>query len=709
MAELSVKIGADIQDLIKKLNLTEKEFKELALQAAKSGKTIDQVLKESGKGGKNLKQGVEQGAKGMDNLGKSTANAVPTLTSFSQVIQDAPYGIRGVANNITQLTSQFGYLSKSTGGSVNALKALGSSMLGPAGILFAVSAITSLLVSYGDELLSAAGSTNKLAKATAEFLGSAQAEIITLRTLVGIANNKSQSDRVRAEAVEEINKKYGDYLGNLTLEEIGTDAVNASVNRLTRSLIKQAQIRGLNSRIEEITNENSEDLIDNQLKLAEAYKTLESEAKKLAKSDSFYGRLLDESKDAKELISDIGKLANETNGVALPGSYKSAIGDVKNLNSEVKRLKTETAEATKPLEELLQGGLADKLLLDSQAVDAVEGSVVTLEEYKKKQGEILKDSKKLQDLYDSITKDIEGAVLFEEAAENLRGANQTLIGLRSAARDGTDLPVHLTFSADPKDLSDLGNIDFDPLQGIDATVKELEKVEELIKNISKAFPDVDTSKLGAFNSEQLQSYISGLERAKATAGIFADATSSAFSAVAQQLSGFLQTGNAVLDAFVGSLIQSLAQMASTLVANQIMKAILAQKDIGVQQGVSSANAVTIASSAAAALGPAGVIAFPGLLASQLGLVNGAFAAIRAIPAFATGGFSGDNNLIRVNGNETIFRPFELSAMYNALRGGNLGRLNPGVSNGIRDSEQVTEFVLRGQELSVLLKRVEKRR
>lgn len=184
-------------------------------------------------------------------------------------------------------------------------------------------------------------------------------------------------------------------------------------------------------------------------------------------------------------MSDV--VSNETNGVALPGSYKSAIGDVKNLNSEVKRLKTETAEATKPLEELLQGGLADKLLLDSQAVDAVEGSVVTLEEYKKKQGEILKDSKKLQDLYDSITKDIEGAVLFEEAAENLRGANQTLIGLRSAARDGTDLPVHLTFSADPKDLSDLGNIDFDPLQGIDATVKELEKVEELIKKYIKSF------------------------------------------------------------------------------------------------------------------------------------------------------------------------------------------------------------------------------
>ena len=80
------------------------------------------------------------------------SNAVPSLTSFSQVIQDAPYGIQGVANNITQLTSQFGYLSQSTGGAGNALKAMASSLAGPAGILLAVSVVTSLLVSFGDEL-----------------------------------------------------------------------------------------------------------------------------------------------------------------------------------------------------------------------------------------------------------------------------------------------------------------------------------------------------------------------------------------------------------------------------------------------------------------------------------------------------------------------------------------------------------------------------
>jgi hypothetical protein len=136
-----------------------------------------------------LKSGLSQAEKGIKGFGTSTdkmtsktnkmagavkANAVPSLTAFSQVIQDAPYGIRGVANNITQLTSQFGYLSKSSGGAGNALKAMIGSLTGPAGILLAVSLVTSLLVSYGDELAnigSASGKAAEKQKDLAESLG----------------------------------------------------------------------------------------------------------------------------------------------------------------------------------------------------------------------------------------------------------------------------------------------------------------------------------------------------------------------------------------------------------------------------------------------------------------------------------------------------------------------------------------------------------
>ena len=122
---------------------------------------VESGLQKAGNSVKQFSAEAEKGALAQNKLAKSTsANAVPALTSFSQVIQDAPYGIRGVANNITQLTSQFGYLSKSAGGTKAALSAMLGSLAGPAGILFAVSAVTSLLVTYGDKLFASTKEIN---------------------------------------------------------------------------------------------------------------------------------------------------------------------------------------------------------------------------------------------------------------------------------------------------------------------------------------------------------------------------------------------------------------------------------------------------------------------------------------------------------------------------------------------------------------------
>lgn len=669
----------------KQLQRLQRDEKETQIDTANLRKELNRLKRDQ----KDLASTSTKTTKGMTSFGKSTANATPSVIEFSRVIQDAPYGIQGVANNIQQLTTNFGYLRTQAGGTVPALKAFAGSFLGPAGIVFAVSTITSLLVTYGDELLSSVGSTNKLAKATAEFLGDAQAEIVTLRTLVGIAQDKSQSDQVRAQAVEELNDKYGDYLGNLTLEEIGTNAVNDSVQRLTRSLIKQAQVRGLEARIQEITGENSEDLIDKQLELSDAYKDLGRQTRELLKTNAIFRDRISEGLGTDELVKEIVRVSKALN-IPPPIGIVQAVGRVNDLNQEVKGLKKETEQALTPIQELLSSVTADKLLLDSQAVDAVEDVVVTLDEYKKKQSEILKDSKKLQELYDSISKDIEDASLGEEAAQNLYDANQIAKELGSTA----------------KDLSSLGGLDFDPQQGIPKTIQELEKVESLISRIAKSFPEIDTSGLGAFNSEQLTNYINQLNRAKETTQLFANAAGSAFSSFGQSIAQSFQTGNAALDAFIGSLVNGLTQILTQLLTAQIAKSLVAKKDIATQQGVSSANAVTIASSAAAALGPIGIGAFPALLASQLALVNGAFAPLYA---FASGGivpggsFQGDRVPALLNSKEMVLNAGQQANLFGILNG-NLASLQ-GQSAG---SDIVGEIVLRGQNQLVQLKRTEKK-
>jgi hypothetical protein len=97
--------------------------------------------------------------------------ATPSVLEFSRIIQDAPYGIRGVANNIQQLSTNFVYLQKEAGGTVPAIKAMLSTMLtGPLAVMFAVSVVTSLAVAFGDKLWGGAKKANAELDKTADNL-----------------------------------------------------------------------------------------------------------------------------------------------------------------------------------------------------------------------------------------------------------------------------------------------------------------------------------------------------------------------------------------------------------------------------------------------------------------------------------------------------------------------------------------------------------
>lgn len=113
----------------------ETELRDLQRQAGNYAKSMQLAA--------NATQGVGKGAK---------VNATPALQEFSRVIQDAPYGIQGVSNNIQQLTAQFGYLATAAGGPRAALSAMVGSLMGPAGVLLAVSVVTSALVSFGPQI-----------------------------------------------------------------------------------------------------------------------------------------------------------------------------------------------------------------------------------------------------------------------------------------------------------------------------------------------------------------------------------------------------------------------------------------------------------------------------------------------------------------------------------------------------------------------------
>lgn len=78
--------------------------------------------------------------------------ATAALVDFSRIVQDAPYGMLGMANNFNPMLESFQRLSKETGSAKAALVSMLGGLTGPAGIGLAIGAVSSLLVAFGGNL-----------------------------------------------------------------------------------------------------------------------------------------------------------------------------------------------------------------------------------------------------------------------------------------------------------------------------------------------------------------------------------------------------------------------------------------------------------------------------------------------------------------------------------------------------------------------------
>lgn len=228
---------------------------------ADTGARLKTLTASSGQAGKSLA------------LIKPSANAASqSMLNFGRVIQDAPFGIMGIANNIDPLIQSFSQLKTSTGSTGGALKAMAASMAGPAGIAVGISALSSLLIvasqKYGsltNAINAALEGTNALneanreiGKAFAEAQGSVAGEIATIQSLLSIARDHTVSRKAQQEAIDKLNTEYDKYLPKLTTENINTQAVTTAVDNLTRSLVRQAKVRGLEALISKEAQKTAE-------------------------------------------------------------------------------------------------------------------------------------------------------------------------------------------------------------------------------------------------------------------------------------------------------------------------------------------------------------------------------------------------------------------------------------------------------------------
>lgn len=208
---------------------------------------------------------LDQAAKEIESFSKKSRTA---LTSLSLVVQDLPYGFIGIQNNLPGVIQSFGELSAKSGGAVGALKELGKSLIGPAGIYLAFSAVTSgvtfLIQKYGSlgaALDSLFGKTynytnalNEARKAQEEFLktvrdtneienaasGQYEATSIRLQTLLGIVLDETKAQNQRKNALAQLKELDKDRFANYTLEKSSLQGLTTEVNNYTNALIANA-------------------------------------------------------------------------------------------------------------------------------------------------------------------------------------------------------------------------------------------------------------------------------------------------------------------------------------------------------------------------------------------------------------------------------------------------------------------------------------
>lgn len=308
MPGLNLEVNADVQEAIKALD-------NLAKEAQHTGAVLQKGLSDGSKGAEKAIDNVRNAASKLNNLLPKTASslrgispasnqATTSLINLGRVVQDAPFGFLGIANNLNPLFESFGRTGKAAGGFTGAMKALGSSLLGAGGISLAISAISSALIVFGDRLFSSAGgiSENKrqldalnatlsLSKQRIDDVGASLNLISQIAPLLGKIRDLSEVDTIAPQVIAT----------RFALADAEEEVLKAQEERQKAFRLNQ-----------EIDNEESKKLLD------EANKNLDAAFKKrqdLEDKDKILtlqaqaAKIADEKK-AAEKLKDIRDKAN---------------------------------------------------------------------------------------------------------------------------------------------------------------------------------------------------------------------------------------------------------------------------------------------------------------------------------------------------------------------------------------------------------------
>ena len=213
----------------------------------------------------DITKGLPKATKEVNNLRTASGGATTSVLELGRVVSDAPYGIRGMANNVSQLASNMLFTSQQidqTTGKVigfgGVLKDMGKVFMGPLGLLFLIQGAIAALDYFK-------GAATKAKKELESFRVAAGGAAADLKSLLIVMKEDMLSKEDLAVVVGKVNEKYKDL--NLSIDEEGklTKESIKQIDNKILSLEKLAKANAMMSAIEE----KQKEIIKAQLKLQE--------------------------------------------------------------------------------------------------------------------------------------------------------------------------------------------------------------------------------------------------------------------------------------------------------------------------------------------------------------------------------------------------------------------------------------------------------
>jgi len=270
--------------------------------------------------GRTLGNSTTGAAQGFNKLAGAQVNANGVAVEFSRIIQDAPFGIIGIGNNLQQLTANFAQVSKSAGGAGAAIKASLASLISPANLLvLGISAVTAAFTAYQmgafDFLKSNEEAKKSLNELTSEIKSASAnsfVEFTKIDSLRSIIEDETLARDERLKAVKKLQSEYPKLFGNADKELLLNGKLTKSYDLLKESILAKAKASIGEQELQNLAKQK--EFVDQELKgkkaiLAEEERLLNTRNKLTSLGQSFSGSDFEQAQkrifNLKNAISDL--------------------------------------------------------------------------------------------------------------------------------------------------------------------------------------------------------------------------------------------------------------------------------------------------------------------------------------------------------------------------------------------------------------------